>query len=117
MSVDSFGSRRALLPPVPWPSRSPPALARSLVPPSSRVIAEVEGECVELAPSPSCVHIYFTGSRGEEDPADVLRQAARAHGRHVAAVRTPRIRRVGRDLDRFHRQSVPKWSIRPEMRG
>ena len=33
--------------------------ARSLVPAGSSVVEEVEGDCVELAPSPSCVHIYF----------------------------------------------------------
>ena len=33
--------------------------ARSLVPPHSSVLREHEGDCVELAPSPSCVHIYF----------------------------------------------------------
>jgi hypothetical protein len=35
------------------------AAARSLVPPRAAVIDEVEGDCVELARSPSCVHIYF----------------------------------------------------------
>jgi hypothetical protein len=33
--------------------------ARSLVPPGSRVVEEVEGDCVELARSPSCVHIFY----------------------------------------------------------
>jgi hypothetical protein len=33
--------------------------ARSLVPSGSDVLREEEADCVELAPSPSCVHIYF----------------------------------------------------------
>ncbi len=83
------------------------ALARSLVPPSSRVIAEVEGECVELAPSPSCVHIYFTGSRGEEDPADVLRQAARAHGWHETLAQ----HRAGGTWLQFERRGYDAWAV------
>jgi hypothetical protein len=33
--------------------------ARSLVPEGASIVAEVDGQCVELAPAPSCVHIYF----------------------------------------------------------
>ena len=33
--------------------------AHSLVPPGSRTVEEVEGDCVELASSPSCAHIYY----------------------------------------------------------
>lgn len=33
--------------------------AHSLVPPGSRTVEEVEGDCVELASSPSCVHVYY----------------------------------------------------------
>jgi len=33
--------------------------AHSLVPPGSDIIEQVEGDCVELASSPSCVHIYY----------------------------------------------------------
>jgi hypothetical protein len=33
--------------------------ARSLLPDGVSTVAEVEGLCVELAPAPSCVHIYF----------------------------------------------------------
>lgn len=33
--------------------------ARSLVPRSSVIVAEEAGDCVELAPSPSCVQVYF----------------------------------------------------------
>jgi len=33
--------------------------AFSLVPPRSSIVEEVAADCVELAPSPSCVHLYF----------------------------------------------------------
>ena len=33
--------------------------ARSLVPAGSEVVDEVEADCVELARSPSCVHLFF----------------------------------------------------------
>ncbi len=33
--------------------------AFSLVPSGSTIVKVVEADCVELAPSPSCVHIYF----------------------------------------------------------
>jgi hypothetical protein len=33
--------------------------AFSLVPPQSSIVEEVAADCVELAPSPSCVHLYF----------------------------------------------------------
>ena len=33
--------------------------ASSLLPPRSAIVEEVEADCVELAPSPSCVHLYF----------------------------------------------------------
>jgi hypothetical protein len=37
--------------------------ARALVPPAASVVAEEEGDCVELARSPSCVHLYFVTER------------------------------------------------------
>jgi hypothetical protein len=37
--------------------------ARSIVPPAASVVAQEEGDCVELAPSPSCVHVYFVTER------------------------------------------------------
>jgi hypothetical protein len=45
-----------------WPGGNADELregVRSLVPRGSRVVANVEGDCVELARSPSCIHIYF----------------------------------------------------------
>lgn len=51
--------------------------ARSLLPARSEIVHQVRGDCVELAPSPSCVHIYFVANIvSEEDRiADVLRTA------------------------------------------
>src|SRR5215210_7361282 len=46
--------------------------ARSLVPPASRLVEEVEADCVELARSPSCVHIYYVPE------AEPLRERVRA---------------------------------------
>jgi hypothetical protein len=37
--------------------------ARSLLPPTGSVVVEEEGDCVELAPSPSCLHLYFVAER------------------------------------------------------
>jgi hypothetical protein len=57
------------------------AAARSLVPPESDVVAEVEADCVELAPSPSCVHIYFLPPpRSREERAKAVEDAARTAG-------------------------------------
>src|SRR5829696_10113902 len=33
--------------------------AFSLLPPGSSIVEKVEGDCVELAPTPSCMHVYF----------------------------------------------------------
>lgn len=54
------------------------ARARSLLPEAASTVAEVEGQCVELAPSPSCVHIYFVPavSSMRERVADAERLAA-----------------------------------------
>jgi hypothetical protein len=46
--------------------------ARSLVPSGSRLVQEVEADCVELARSPSCVHIYYIAD------AEPLRERVRA---------------------------------------
>jgi hypothetical protein len=46
-----------------WPGGAQSELrdgARSLLPPGSSVVETVEADCVELARSPSCVHIYYT---------------------------------------------------------
>ena len=37
--------------------------ARSLLPPGASVVVEEAGDCVELAPSPSCVHIWFVTAK------------------------------------------------------
>jgi len=49
----------------PFPARVEAlrASARSMVPPTSTIVAQDEGDCVELAPSPSCVHVYFVSGR------------------------------------------------------
>jgi hypothetical protein len=54
--------------------------ARSLVPTSATVVREVEGDCVELAPSPSCIHVYFVAGPVGLDPrvASVERRATEA---------------------------------------
>jgi hypothetical protein len=57
------------------------AAAHSLVPRRAAVIDKVEGDCVELARSPSCVHIYFLddgASLGARTAA--VRQLARKAG-------------------------------------
>jgi hypothetical protein len=38
--------------------------ARSLLPPGASVVVEEAGDCVELAPSPSCVHVWFVTEPG-----------------------------------------------------
>lgn len=63
--------------------------ARSLVPPGSEVVAEVEADCVELARSPSCVHIYFVAQPlSRDERVEAVQSAARAAG--WDAVRTER---------------------------
>ena len=37
--------------------------ARSLLPPGASVVLEEAADCVELAPSPSCVHVWFVTGR------------------------------------------------------
>jgi hypothetical protein len=55
--------------------------ARSLLPPAATVVAEEEGDCVELAPSPSCVHLYFAPERGSlEERVGSVEERARAGG-------------------------------------
>jgi hypothetical protein len=62
------------------------AAARSLVPRGATVIEEVEGDCVELARSPSCVHIYFDdGASLGERTATVRRLALEAGWRETSA--------------------------------
>jgi hypothetical protein len=41
--------------------------ARSLLPSGSSIVDEVTEDCVELAPSPSCVHVYFVTSHVDQD--------------------------------------------------
>ena len=55
--------------------------ARSLVPPGSEVVEEVAADCVELARSPSCVHIYFLApAASREDRVAAVQEAAREAG-------------------------------------
>jgi hypothetical protein len=55
--------------------------ARSLLPPGSEVVAEEEGDCVELARSPSCVQIYFIPSDAARGaPASAVLDVARDTG-------------------------------------
>jgi hypothetical protein len=55
--------------------------ARSLLPPGSAIVQEVPGDCVELASSPSCVHIYFVAEEIEQgERATAVLRAARASG-------------------------------------
>jgi hypothetical protein len=66
-----------------WSERSKRELrsaARSLVPPGARVVDEVEGDCVELARSPSCVHIYFTQ---DGTPVEARTESLRALARET----------------------------------
>jgi hypothetical protein len=59
--------------------------AGSLVPSGSTIVKEVAADCVELARSPSCVHIYFVLAGREEERASAVRRAARASGWAVEA--------------------------------
>jgi hypothetical protein len=53
--------------------------ARALVPDGGRVLLEEEGDCVELARSPSCVHVYFVTERlSLAERVDAVEAAARA---------------------------------------
>jgi hypothetical protein len=53
--------------------------ARGLVPGSARILVEEEGDCVELARSPSCVHVYFAADRlSLVERVDAVEAAARA---------------------------------------
>jgi hypothetical protein len=55
--------------------------ARSLVPSDSKVIEEIEADCVELARSPSCVHIYFLAPPlPREERVKAAHDAARSAG-------------------------------------
>jgi hypothetical protein len=51
--------------------------AFSLVPSHSTIVNVVEGDCVELAPSPSCVHIYFVRIGSLQARTAEVEQAAR----------------------------------------
>jgi hypothetical protein len=65
-----------------WGGSSPAALrdgARSLVPPGSRIVEQIEADCIELARSPSCVHIYYIAE------AEALRERVRAVEQAAAA--------------------------------
>ena len=55
--------------------------ARSLVPSDSRIVEEVEADCVELARSPSCVHIYYIAE------AQALRERVQAVEQAAGAAR------------------------------
>ena len=55
--------------------------ARSLVPPGSSIVEEVAADCVELARSPSCVHIYFVSATASRDArVAAVEKAAQAEG-------------------------------------
>jgi hypothetical protein len=55
--------------------------ARSLLPPASDVVDEVEGDCVELARSPSCVMVYYVAdSRSSSERMAAIEDRARASG-------------------------------------
>ena len=55
--------------------------ARALLPPGASVVVEEAADCVELAPSPSCVHIWFVTAKTPL-PARVraIRERAAAEG-------------------------------------
>jgi hypothetical protein len=64
---------------------------RSLLPAASTVVRQVEGDCVELAPSPSCIHVYFVGG-----PVGLESRVASVERRAIAA---------GWDVERMERLS------------
>ena len=51
--------------------------ALSLIPPRSTTVKVVEADCVELARSPSCVHIYYVGTGTLEARTAAVQRAAR----------------------------------------
>jgi hypothetical protein len=54
--------------------------AFSLVPQRSSIVEEVDGDCIELALSPSCVHLYFLASPMALGQRTRLVEAAAATG-------------------------------------
>jgi hypothetical protein len=55
--------------------------ARALLPPGASVVVEKAADCVELAPSPSCVHIGFvTAKTPLPDRVRAVRERAAAEG-------------------------------------
>ena len=54
--------------------------ARSLVPSGTRVVEEVEADCVELARSPSCVHIYYFADQPFDERLRTLEEGATSRG-------------------------------------
>jgi hypothetical protein len=53
------------------------AAARSLVPPSSRLLASRDGACVQLAPYPSCVELDIAPEIGSDRRVVLVRRAGR----------------------------------------
>ena len=51
--------------------------ALSLIPPGSTTVKVIEGDCVELARSPSCVHIYYVRAGTLEGRTTAVQRAAR----------------------------------------
>jgi hypothetical protein len=74
-----------------WPFRAARADelregAKSIVPAATSVVVEEEGDCVELAPSPSCVHVYFVAERGSlPERVRSVEAAARTGGWELAS--------------------------------
>ena len=57
------------------------AAARSLVPASSGVVTQNDGDCVEFAASPSCVTVYFTSEgRSVAERVRLVERTARTSG-------------------------------------
>jgi hypothetical protein len=89
--------------------------ARSLVPARSDVVEEVEADCVELARSPSCVHIYFLApTLARDERAKAVQNAARAAGWEAVRAETF----VGGTQLRFRRRGLRAVvNIWPEERA
>jgi hypothetical protein len=55
------------------------SLTRSLVPPGARIVAQQDGECIQVAPQPSCVTVFFA------QPGQSLAQRVDAVSEHALA--------------------------------
>lgn len=66
-------------------SRDLHSAAQSVLPPSVRVAGQEDGDCIEVAPFPSCVMVLFAfeGDRDVLDRARIVQKTAEENGWHL----------------------------------